>query len=134
MQAKHFFSLSAILILSYTSGCANNNTSSGNITYEDTTKLPPVETKKANSNYKPAFKGQTRIGGVKTVTPYKVEKIAEKLSNPWAVIPLPDGRLLITLKTGYMQIHDANGTLVKKIIGFPTEAKMSCSLIVNADL
>ena len=120
MQAKHFFSLSAILVLGYTSGCANDNTSSGNITFEDTTKLPPVETKKANSNYKPAFKGQTRIGGVKTVTTYKVEKIAEKLSNPWAVIPLPDGRLLITLKTGFMQIHDANGGFVKKIIGFPT--------------
>jgi len=27
--------------------------------------LPPVETGKANTNYKPAFEGQTRIAGVK---------------------------------------------------------------------
>ncbi len=119
MQANHFFCLSAILVFVYTTGFDNKNSSSINITNGDTTKLPPVETKKANTDYKPAFKGQTRIAGAKTVTQYKVEKIAEKLGSPWAVIPLPDGRLLITSKNGYMQIHDANGVLVKKITGFP---------------
>lgn len=81
--------------------------------------LAPVETQKPNSNYKPAFKGQTRIGGVKTTTSYKVDKIAEKMTNPWAVIPLPDGRLLITLKRGSMEIHNASGALVKTITGLP---------------
>ncbi len=81
---------------------------------------PPVETKKPNADYKPAFAGQTRINGVKTTTPYQVDKIADNLESPWAVIPLPDNRLLITHKKGYMQIHDANGGLVKKIIGFPS--------------
>lgn len=85
----------------------------------DTSKLPPVETRKANSNYKPAFAGQTRIHGVKTKTAYTAEKIAEGLGKPWAVVPMPDGRLLITEKSGYMQIHDADGKLVKKITGFP---------------
>jgi len=33
---------------------------------------------------------------------------------------LPDGRLLVTDKTGFMQIFDANGKMVKKITGFPT--------------
>ena len=47
------------------------------------------------------------------------KKLLEKLGRPWAVIPLPGGRLLITDKTGYMQIHDASGALVKKITGFP---------------
>ena len=84
-----------------------------------TTRLPPVETKKANTDYKPAFPGQTRVNGVKTVTPYKAEMLAEKLGRPWAVIPLPDGRLLITEKSGYMEIRDANGKLIKKITGFP---------------
>jgi aldose sugar dehydrogenase len=32
---------------------------------------------------------------------------------------MPDGRLLITEKSGFMQIHDATGKLVKKITGFP---------------
>ena len=84
----------------------------------DTTKAP-VETKNANTNYKPAHSGQTRIAGVKTTTPYKFEKIATNLGKPWAVIPLPDGRLLINDKSGYMQIYDANGTMIKKITGIP---------------
>lgn len=118
MQANFFLRLSAILILIYAPGCANNYASKpGN--GSDSTNSSAVEIKKANTDYKPAFKGQTRIAGVKTVTPYKVEKMAEKLGSSWAVIPLPDGRLLISIKTGYMQIHDAGGMLVKKITGFP---------------
>jgi glucose/arabinose dehydrogenase len=48
-----------------------------------------------------------------------VDKIAGNLTQPWAVIPLPDGRLLITLKGGSMEIHAADGTLQSKITGFP---------------
>ena len=80
---------------------------------------PPVETKAPNSAYKPAFAGQTRIGSVKTTTPYKTDKLAEKLSSPWAIVPMPDGRLLITLKGGSMDIRNADGSLAKAITGFP---------------
>lgn len=79
----------------------------------------PVETQKPNSDYKPAFAGQTRVGSEKTTTAYKVEKIAEKLGAPFAIVTMPDGRLMVTLKKGYMEIHDADGKLVKKIEGFP---------------
>jgi len=79
----------------------------------------PVETGKPNSNYQPAFAGQTRVNSVKTTTDYKVEKIAEKLGAPFAIVAMPDGRLLVTLKKGYVEIHDTNGKLVKKIEGFP---------------
>ena len=72
-----------------------------------------------NTNYKPAFEGQYRIPKVKTTAAYKVEKIAENLGIPWAIIPLPDGRLLMTEKTGYMDILSADGVLLKKITGFP---------------
>ncbi len=107
-----------LLLSACTYGCNNNatNKNSG----ADTTKFPPVETKEANTNYKPAFKGQTRAPGVKTTTAYKVEMIAENLGRPWAVVPMPDGRLLITEKTGFMQILNTNGSLVKKITGFPS--------------
>jgi len=81
--------------------------------------LPPVETQKPNSTYKPAFPGQTRVQGVKTATPYKVDKIAEGLGKPWAITPLADGRFMITEKSGFMTIHDANGKQLKKVTGFP---------------
>src|ERR1700733_6838732 len=79
----------------------------------------PVETKKANSNYKPAFAGQTRIGSVKTKTPYKVSVISTELKGPWGMHVLPDGRLLISSKPGTMQILTTDGKIVKKITGFP---------------
>ena len=97
--------LSIFVFLFYSFGCIGQN--------------PPVETQNPYTNYKPARNGQTRVAGVKTKTQYKVDKIAEKLGLPWAVIPLPDGRLLITERRGSMQILDANGTFVKKITGFP---------------
>lgn len=123
MKTKNIICLSAILIVLGSVGCANKSKSPVTPGGGDTTKLPPVETQNANSDYKPAFEGQTRIAGVKTITPYKVEKIAESLGSPWAVVPMPDGRLLITIKSGYMEIHDANGALVKKITGFfPVES------------
>ncbi len=79
----------------------------------------PVENQKPNSDYKPAFAGQTRVASVKTTTPYKVEKIAEKIAAPFAIVAMPDGRLMVTCKKGYMEIHDGSGKLVKKIEGFP---------------
>lgn len=103
MKAKTILSIPAFII--YSIGCSAQNS--------------PVETQSPNTNYKPAYAGQTRVAGVKTKTAYKTDKIADKLGSPWAVIPLPDGRLLITEKRGTMQIHDANGALVKKITGFP---------------
>src|SRR5205809_2681165 len=118
MQAKNTLFLSVMLMLVYMTSCANNETTSYN-NNTDTTGLPTVETKSPNSDYKPAFSGQTRIAGVKTSTPYKVEKIANNLGAPFAIVAMPDGRLMVTIKSGYAEIHDANGGLVKKITGFP---------------
>ena len=117
MQVKDSFFLIAALTLVYSTSCANNQTA--NSAKSDTAGLRPVESKSPNSDYKPAFIGQTRIAGVKTTTPYKVEKIAEKLGPPFAIVSMPDGRLMITIKSGFMEIHDANGKLVKKITGLP---------------
>src|ERR1044072_1692140 len=121
MQIKNCFYIMGLLILASSTGCTGNNTSTlTQNSEEDTTKLPPVETKQPNSpEYKPAFEGQTRIAGVKTTTPYTVEKIAENLDEPWAVVPFPDGRLFITMRSGHMEIHDTAGALIKKITGFP---------------
>jgi len=117
---KNMFLLFAILMIVSSIDCANKKTDIVPIdNTTDTSGTSSVETRKPNSNYKPAFAGQTRIAAVKTTTPYKVEKLAEKLGNPWAVVVMPDGRLMITIKQGYMEIHDTSGALVKKIIGFP---------------
>lgn len=117
MQIKNSFFLFVILMLVYSTGCANNDAVGNNNNVADS--LAPVETKSPNSNYKPAFAGQTRISRAKTTTPYNAEKIANKLGSPFAIVAMPDGRLMVTLKSGYMEIHDKKGALVKKITGFP---------------
>src|SRR5690606_13009317 len=82
--------------------------------------LPPVETRDANTDYKPAFVGQTRIAGVETTTPYEVQLLTDELNSPWGIAVLPDGRLLITEKVGMMRIVDtANGQLSDVITGIP---------------
>lgn len=103
----------------------NNGTS----TNERTTETPvseqpdstgaPVEKDKPNTNYKPAFAGQTRIAGVHTTTPYEGKVLSSGLMNPWGIAQLPDGNFLITEKGGTMRIADANGQLSDKITGLP---------------
>ena len=79
----------------------------------------PVETKAPNTDYKPAFEGQTRIAGVKTTTPYEVKVLAEGLNRPWGIAVLPDGRLLITEKGGTLRIASQDGNLSAAITGLP---------------
>ena len=81
--------------------------------------LPPMETKAPNSDYKPAFPGQTRVKGIKTQTPIQVEVLDSTLKFPWGICNLPDGRLLITEKLGTMRIETLDGKLDKEITGLP---------------
>src|SRR6186713_1348247 len=68
-----------------------------------------VETKQPNSDYKPAFKGQTRIGAVVTKTSYEGKVLTSSLQNPWGIAVLPDGRFIITEKGGTMRIVTGSG-------------------------
>ncbi|HEX2683024.1 MAG TPA: PQQ-dependent sugar dehydrogenase, partial [Ferruginibacter sp.] len=80
----------------------------------------PVETKSPNSpQYKPAFAGQTRTTGTKTVTPYSTKVITRSLDKPWSMAVMPDGRFLVTQKEGMFRIVSANGTVSNKIAGAP---------------
>ena len=81
--------------------------------------LPPVETRKANTSYQPAFEGQTRISGMKTTTPFAGTVVTDKLVRPWGIAVLPDGRLLITQKAGSMVIVTTDGKVGSAITGIP---------------
>jgi len=98
----------------------NPLTNEATTTASDTTRLPPVETQSPNTDYKPAFEGQTRIAGVKTRTPYEGKVINKDLKRPWGIAALPDGRLLITQKNGDMVIATPTGEISAPVTGFPT--------------
>lgn len=87
------------------------------LTLQAAEALPPVETRPANSDYQPAFPGQTRAPGMKTATPYKVEILSDDLNEPWAVAALPDGRLVITEQAGAIRLYDAETGLSAAIGG-----------------
>jgi len=80
---------------------------------------PPVETNPPNTNYQPAFTGQTRIGSVETTTPIQATVITSSLNTPWGITSLPDGRLLITEKGGVMRIVTTAGVVSNAITGIP---------------
>lgn len=126
MISKRFLIIlfSALAVLS---GCSKNSSNDDSDPTPDppgTGNPPPVtgtpvEMNPPNANYPSAFTGQTRIAGVKTVTPYQSTIITSALSAPWGITNLPDGRLLITEKAGTMRIVTTTGTVGSAITGIP---------------
>jgi aldose sugar dehydrogenase len=98
--------------------CGTNNPSRSVLPAGNDSLLQPVETRSSNAGYKPAFEGQTRIGGVKTRTAYDVTIVTNDLDRPWGIGVLPDGRLLITQKGGTMRIV-AGSEVSSEITGIP---------------
>ena len=89
---KYVIPVAALALFTFCKSSENN----GKANNTGVGTLPPVETNSPNTDYKPAFEGQTRAAGVKTATPFEVKVISEGLTRPWSLVPLPDGRLLIT--------------------------------------
>jgi len=112
MNKINFLPIASVILLSFcghramSQGAGNNSTAS-------------VETLPANSNYKSAFVGQTRIAAVKSATPYEGKILDSTLTRPWGIAALPDGRFLITEKGGTMRIVGAKGGVGASIQGIP---------------
>jgi len=80
----------------------------------------PVETRASVTGYLPKNTDQTRVGSLKTKTPYKFELLNSTLSSPWGIAPLPNGKLLISEKSGSMLTVTPEGILGPKISNIPS--------------
>lgn len=116
-------SISATVGLSILASCSGNSQSNASTNSSVTINgnIPNPETSDKNSpTFKSAFEGQTRVQGFKTKSAYNVEIINSDLRKPWGIVNLPDGRFLITEKSGFMNILSQDGKMISKIEGFPT--------------
>ncbi len=107
------------LSMALLASCTNKTSTTAN---NDTNQTESIkkETEKANTEYKPAFEGQTRANYIKTKAAYDVNIITENINLPWAITNLPDNKLLITSKKGFMNIIDLNKPKeIKKVTGLP---------------
>ena len=113
------FILTPISAVILTAACGSSGSS--NMTQESVTDttFAPVETKNANTEYKPAFAGQTRVAGVKTTSTYEGKVLTSELKRPWGITSLPDGRFLVNEKEGTMRIVSSAGAVSAPLTGVP---------------
>ncbi len=68
---------------------------------------------------KPAVPGQTRAPEKKLGVAFKVATVLEGLQNPWGLAFLPDGRMLVTERSGRLRIVTADGAQSEPVAGLP---------------
>jgi aldose sugar dehydrogenase len=69
---------------------------------------------------KPAFPGQTNAPAPqKASPPFTVDTVVGRLSSPWAMAFLPDGKMLITERNGAMRVATMDGVYSAPIAGVP---------------
>ncbi len=116
---KRLFYSSAILMAFLAAGCGGSDKKDK--VADDSAKLAPTSDEdKPNADYKPAFENQHRAPAAKTTIALTVDKLDTGIGRPWAIIPFPGDKLLVTDRGGFMTIRDAaTGKQLTKITGFP---------------
>lgn len=105
------FSLAAALLFAACSGGESNG--------QTRTIGAPVEQGAANTNYQPAFAGQTRAPELRSNVIIASEEIATGLNHPWAITFLGDGRLLVTERAGRLRVITRDGVVSEPVRGLP---------------
>lgn len=80
----------------------------------------PIESRAPEkADDKPDFAGQTRAP-YQATAPFKITVLTDKLQYPWSLAFLPDGKILLTEKTGRVRIFDVKaGQLSEPLAGVP---------------
>jgi glucose/arabinose dehydrogenase len=79
----------------------------------------PVPQGAPNTDFAPAFQGQTRAPQRLSGIEIAVEEIASGLDHPWALAFLPDGRILVTERAGRLRIVTRAGQVSAPVAGLP---------------
>jgi len=79
----------------------------------------PVQQGAPNTDFAPAFAGQTRAPEVRTNVQINAQVIATGLNHPWAIALLPDGSMLVTERAGRLRVVTRGGQISDPITGLP---------------
>ncbi len=72
-----------------------------------------------NTDFAPAFAGQTRAPEALSGVQINAEEIATGLNHPWAIVFLPDGRMLVTERPGRLRVVTREGQISAPVAGLP---------------
>ncbi len=78
-----------------------------------------VEQGPSNSNFTAAFEGQTRAPEAVSGVRINAQEIASGLNHPWAIVFLPDGRMLVTERAGRLRVITRDGDISPPVSGVP---------------
>ncbi len=79
----------------------------------------PVVQGSPNTSYQPAFAGQTRAPAMNSNVTIDSQEIASGLNHPWAIAFLPDGRVLVTERSGSLRVLTREGAISAPVQGLP---------------
>ena len=79
----------------------------------------PVAQEAPSTSFQPAFAGQTRAPEARSGITIAQQPLDARLEHPWALVFLPDGRMLITERPGRLRIVTREGQLSAPIQGLP---------------
>lgn len=79
----------------------------------------PVQQGAPNTQFTPAFANQTRAPEAPSGVTIEAQEIARGLDHPWGLAILPDGRMLVTEKSGRLRLITQGGEMSAPITGVP---------------
>lgn len=78
-----------------------------------------VERGEANTDFSPAFSQQTRAPLRASGSVIAIEEIARGMDHPWAIALLPDGRALVSERSGRLRVVSRDGEISRPVAGLP---------------
>jgi len=96
-----------------------NETQTGSDTSGEDSARETEDSAPPETDYEPAFPGQTRAPKPAATEDWATETLAGGLEHPWAIEFLPDGSMLVTERPGRLRHMSADGVVSDPLAGVP---------------